>query len=356
MTITDLLLILLALALFITFITIIVISLTTGFVKTGRMSGGLYCITAPPGNGKSYIATAIAIYFMLLGRKVFTNYPIVYSNGRITLKSRVLTKEMLLKKNFNGSVLIVDEAHKWFWSRDFKSFTDEYKNWFSTLSQHEISLYYIIQHEDRVETIINDCANLFGVVEKTEIPFLEMPLFFVVTWWNRELDMQLARSNRDIEPFHQERFWFDKDIAQSYDTKFFGTDKRPIYEGIDWVSWLKEKYDFDYKGNYDYSLKSQIMLKWYNSIYKPLTERLQPYKTKITQNLSNTLTKIQTMSKTRWSGMGSTFDRDENHKDMVIEPRGGVPSGARRESQLPDDDTVNQIDESLFEEKSKGEK
>lgn len=119
--------------------TVILILLTTGFKKTGRMSGGLYCLTAPPGNGKSYVATHLAIDFMKQGRKVFTNYPVVYNNGFKIFESRVITKELLLNENLNGSVIIVDEAHRWFWSRDFKKFTEEYKNWFSTLSQHEIS-------------------------------------------------------------------------------------------------------------------------------------------------------------------------------------------------------------------------
>ena len=182
LTVTDLVIIAFLIILALCLIAFTVISLTTGFQKTGRMCGGLYCLTAPPSNGKSYVATHIAIEFLRQGRRVFSNYPIVYNNGMEKLQTHVLTKDMLLKHNFNGAVLIIDEAHNWFWSRKFKEFTEEYKNWFSTLSQHEISLYYIVQHEDRVDTVINDCANLFGEIQKTEIPILEMPLFFNITW------------------------------------------------------------------------------------------------------------------------------------------------------------------------------
>ena len=45
------------------------------YKNTGRLHGGVYCIFAPPGEGKSYIATALALRFMEEGRKVFTNLP-----------------------------------------------------------------------------------------------------------------------------------------------------------------------------------------------------------------------------------------------------------------------------------------
>lgn len=340
MEIVDLILIGLFLLFVVIVLAILAIALTTGFKKTGRMCGGLYCLTAPPSNGKSYVATDIAISFMKQGRKVFTNYPIVYNNGREFLQTCALTKDMILKYNFNGSVLIIDEAHNWFWSRKFKEFTEEYKNWFSTLSQHEISLYYVVQHEDRVDTVINDCANLFGEIQKTEIPFLEMPICFTITWWNREIDMQIGRTSDKVQPYSEERIWFDKDVAHSYDTKWFGTDKRPIYEGVFWIDWLKDKYNFEYKGNYEFSLKSQIRNKICEKLYDPLMNKVNI--------MSNKVRRV-------WSDMGKTFDRDEDEKkddEKVIEANGGVPPGVRRVSQkdLPASfyEQLEQLDD-LFE-------
>lgn len=231
------------------------------------MSGGLYCIRARPGNGKSYVATAIAIAFMLIGRKVFTNYPIVYNNGFRVLESRALEKEMLLNENLNGSVIIIDEAWQWFWSRNFKGFTDEWTQFFSTLSQKEISLYYIVQSEDRIDTIVNDCANLFAEVEKTEIPVLEMPVCFTVSWYCEEIEMQLARTKQNVDPYHVERFWFDRYIAQAFDTKFFGSDKREPFEGEVWTSYLKRTKNFDYQGNYDFTIPTRCKIYLYNRIW-----------------------------------------------------------------------------------------
>ena len=237
----------------------LVITFTTGWKKTGRMDGGLYCITAPPSSGKSYVVTKMAIDHMRSGRRVFTNYPIHYNNGREKFTSLVLKRDMLLTYNFSGSVIIVDEAHQWWWSRNFKQFNDDFKNWFSSLAQREISLYYVVQHEDRVDTIINDCCNLFGEIEKVEIPVLEMPIYFRINWWVREIDMQLARTHKEIDPFHHETIWFDRDVAQSYNTKFFAHDKRPVYEGVDWLTYCS-RHGSPYLGNYTFSLKSKILL------------------------------------------------------------------------------------------------
>jgi len=288
-------------------ISLVVIAFTTGFKKTGRLSGGLYCITAPPGNGKSYVATHLAVDFMKQGRKVFTNYPIAYNDGRLKLTSLALTKDMLLGKNLSGSILVIDEAHQWFWSRKFKEFNEEYKNWFSSLAQHEISCYYIVQHEDRIDTIINDCANLFCVIEKIEIPFLDMPLVFNLTWWNRELDLQMSRTNPTIEPFHEERIWFDRDIAQSYDTKFFAFDKRLQYEGIDWITYLASK-NIEYRGNYNFSLKSQIINVILAKLINPIKVKLEPM-TKRVERI--------------WQQIGNRFDRDRDD-ETIVSPLAGT--------------------------------
>lgn len=316
-------------------ISFIIISLTTGFQKTGRMCGGLYCLTAPPSNGKSYVATHLAIEFLKAGRRVFSNYPIVYNDGLVFLQTSVLTKDMLLKQNFNGAVLIIDEAHNWFWSRKFKEFTEEYKNWFSTLSQHEISLYYIVQHEDRVDTVINDCANLFGEINKTEIPVLEMPICFTITWWVREIDLQFSRHSDKIEPFLIERIWFNKDVAQSYDTKWFGTDKRPEYIGVPWIEWLLKNKGFEYKGNYQFSVKSQIRNYLYRKLYQPISDKIKP------------------MVKRVWSEIGRRFDRNieedvKKLEEQVIEGNGGAPSGVPRLSQSSSSGQPK-LDESLLE-------
>jgi len=237
----------------------IVVFFTTGFKRTGRLMGGLYVIVGKPSSGKSYFAASIAVENLVAGRRVFTNFPIVYNDGMKQYVSKYFKKEYLLSQNMTKSCIIVDEAQSEFWSRDFKQFSKQYMMFFSSCAQHEISFYVITQHQDRVDTIINDCANLFAYVEKTEIPFLDMPLRFTITWWNKELELQQSLINDNIEPFLTEHKWFNRQIANSYDTKFFGTDKRPQYEGTDWIAYYKAQKSrenpdgIEYHGNYDFS-------------------------------------------------------------------------------------------------------
>lgn len=313
----DLLLIVIAAFTIFAVISFIIISVTTGWKKTGRLSGGLYCITAPPSNGKSFFATYLSIQFMREGRRVFSNYPIIFDNGRERYVSKVLTKDMILKENLNGSVIIIDEAHNWFWSRDFKKFSEEYKNWFSTLAQHQISLYYIVQHEDRVDTIINDCANLFATVAKTDIPFLDMPIYFEVTWWNTELEMQMSKTRSDVEPYHFERVWFDKDVAFAFDTCWFGKDKRPEYEGMDWIEYLKLK-GLEFGGSYKFSMKTMLLNKIHYSIKIPL---LCLYD-KLIKSLANIIIYMTDKGKRVYDGLkelGSRFDRDNEEEEKQDE-------------------------------------
>lgn len=234
-------------------LTLAFIWLTTGFINTGRLKGGLYVIVGKPGNGKSYLATDIAVMFLKAGRKVFTNFPVIYWNGKEFLCSCYFEKIMLLERNLTGAVIVNDEAHKDFWSRDFKTFAAEYKDFFSSCAQHEISYYSLTQHENRVDTIINDCANMFAVVEKTEIPFLEIPIYFTVNWFTSEKAMQSFEFNPAFsKPYYTEKVWFKKEIANAYQTKYFGTDSRPLYEGVSWSDKNKNE-GKEYRGSDDFS-------------------------------------------------------------------------------------------------------
>lgn len=235
-------------------ITISFIWLTTGFKNTGRLTGGLYTIRGKPSGGKSYFATSLAVEALKEGkRRVFSNYPIIYKDGDKTLCTLYFEAKMILEKNLNGAIVINDESHMDFWSRDFKNFTEEKKNFFSHCAQHGISFYSIVQHEDRQDTIINDCTNLFAIVDKTEIPFLEIPLFFYIEWWADEEDMKNAKYHPDtVLPYHTERVWFKKEVANAYDTRFFGHDKRPVYEGVPWTIYNQQK-GIENLGSTDYS-------------------------------------------------------------------------------------------------------
>jgi len=204
---------------------------------------------------------------MKQGRTVFSNFPIVSVDGRycsrvmegITSTGEVIDSiKSLMKKNLSRCVLIFDEAHLFWWSRDFKRFSQEDKNFFTFLAQHEIEVYYIVQHENRMDTIANDCATLFGVVTKMEIPFIDMPLRFTITWWSDEEMIRQSLRDPAIAPYEVENFWFSKDVASAYDTRYFGHDERPRYEGISWVDFMLKYRNRPWRPPKDVSLKRFI--------------------------------------------------------------------------------------------------
>lgn len=245
----------------------LLLALTTGFRRSGRIFGGLFALVGKPSSGKSYTATAIALKRMAEGRTVFSNFSIASVDGKycsnviegITGTGETIEKMRdLMKQNLSRYVLVIDEAHFFWWSRDFKRFSQEDKNFFTFLAQHEIEVYYIVQHENRMDTIANDCATLFGVVSKLAVPFLDMPLRFTITWWSDEELIRRSVVDPSVVPFDVETFWFNKDVANSYDTRFFGHDERPRYKGISWKEFYLKYRGREWKPPADISYISMI--------------------------------------------------------------------------------------------------
>lgn len=229
------------------------------YKNTGRLHGGVYVIFAPPGEGKSYIATALALKFMEEGRKVFTNYPVVSIDGEHV---SMYWERQFMEKNACGSVIIIDEAYRDYSSREFKSFTKDDHTWFATTGHNEISLYLITQNPQRIDLIIREVVNVWLKVRKVEIPILEIPLLFVVDAYLSEMELAAAAVGR-VSPYYTERYWFKKRVALAYDTRFFRKDKDPPLFTDDWITHLR-KIGFDYEAYQKVNLKDL----YYSLVYK----------------------------------------------------------------------------------------
>lgn len=248
------------------------IYITTGFENMGRTTGGLFTVRGRPGHGKSYIATDFAVQVLKQGkRKVFSNYPIIYNDGKKVLSSLYFYADMIDTFNLNGSVIIHDESHQDNFSRDFKNFNKDKMAFYSRCSQHGITYYSIVQHEDRQDTIINDCSDLYIEVDKVCIPFLDIPIYFTLTSWASEEDMKNSRYHPDLDPFDYERVWFKKEVANAYNTKYFGADPRPLYEGETWIHY-NERMKRDAKPSEDYSKITRLYLYFDRTLINPITK------------------------------------------------------------------------------------
>lgn len=197
----------------------------------GREQGGVFVIMAPPGEGKSFIATAWALELMYEGVPVYSNFPILSVDGKYC--SFVFTKE-LMRENLNGCAVFIDEGYTMFNSRKYMEFSDEDHDWFATSGHNEMMIFIIVQSVNRVDKVIREVLNLLYLVYKVKIPIIQLPLWFTVYGL---LDVDDVRDFRrgNIDPWTTERVRFSVDTALAYDTKFFRKTTKEPHKGKPWI-------------------------------------------------------------------------------------------------------------------------
>lgn len=207
----------------------------------GRLMGGVFVIMAPPGEGKSYVATAFALELMRDGVKVYSNFPILSVDGEYC--SYEFDRSMM-KENLNGCAVFIDEGYTMFSSRKYMTFSDEDHDWFATSGHNEMMIFIIVQNVNRVDKVIREVLNLLYVVKKTKIPILEIPLWFTVDAFLDVDDLKFFKMGL-IDPYSTEHVRFSVDVALAYDTKFFRKDSQVPYVGKTWKEVYAENgYEF----------------------------------------------------------------------------------------------------------------
>jgi len=208
-----------------------------GGYRAGRVSGGVYCVYAPPGEGKTYIATALILEYLKQGRQVFSNFPVITPDLKYQTK---FWQKSLMKEQIQKSVIVIDESYKDYNSREYKTFSKDDHDWFATSGHNENSIYLLTQNPQRIDTVIREIVNFYIFVEKVEIPLLGIPLFFRLFYFRSEEDMRVSKYGM-VEPWDVQKFWFNWYCASSYDTKFFRRPYDKPYIGTDWIKKLEEK-------------------------------------------------------------------------------------------------------------------
>jgi zona occludens toxin (predicted ATPase) len=122
----------------------------------------IYIIWGFPGGGKSYFATRRAYHAMKAGKKVFTNYPVMYlqkpslfqrflnifrkkENRREShVVSSYVWKSSYLKEYIVGALIIIDEAYRDYSSRNWQKFTEDIHTNFATNRHNDNDFYFII--------------------------------------------------------------------------------------------------------------------------------------------------------------------------------------------------------------------
>ena len=224
----------------------------------------IYLIVAPPGNGKTYFATHLALK---IGRKKFnkqTKQPVfsVYTNFPVFDKkigySTYKWEHDYVFKSIYDSTIIIDEAWQYFSSRDYKNFGKDLQAFFALNRHNGNDIYIIAQNAARVDVIIREMVNEFYYIEKHCIPFTDRPLWFTA-WVYQDLT-QMAKMSPDILAYSSKRrVLFRKRTANAYDTHAFRTIKEAPIEPVFWADELgyaeEEKEDVDYS-NMDFQTES----------------------------------------------------------------------------------------------------
>lgn len=213
-----------------------------GGFRSGRQTGGVYMLYAPPSEGKTYVATSLILDYLRSGRLTFSNYPVISPDMKLI--SKVWKKEMM-KEQIQGAAIFIDESYKDYNSREYKTFSRDDHDWFATSGHNENSVWLLTQNPQRIDVVIREVVNFYVFVEKKEIPLLGIPLFFNLYYFRSEEDMKVSKYGF-AEPWDVQRIWFNWFTAASYDTRYFRKPYDKPYLGYDWNIALLER-GFVYK-------------------------------------------------------------------------------------------------------------
>jgi hypothetical protein len=187
---------------------------------------------APPREGKTYIVVTKAVDKLLHGKKVYSNFPIIFWHKHKLYQSRVWKREMF-RENITDALIIIDEAQAWYDSVDVKTLPPDEDAFYATTGQNNLEVMLISQGVTRVTKAIRDRVNVWCRVRLAlDVIFLRnregkfgRPLLFTATYYDRMED--LGKENEEVVLF-KERIWFHAWIAAAYNTHFFRNTGEPF--------------------------------------------------------------------------------------------------------------------------------
>jgi hypothetical protein len=228
-------------------------------------------ISAAPSQGKSYLATHEAIKLLKNGKTVFTNYPIIYKVP-YTAKEKLINLYRMIRKvplipqkelctfkwddkyidaGLHDCTIILDEAYKIVNCHD--RLTESQHDFFATTGHNNVDVLIIAQNYRRINLVIREMA-LFIIVSKFSNPITLIsskgrkeltPLFFTIETYLSERDYQLKGVRKDAV-YEKKRLWFNKDVAESYNTQYYRR-KAKIIHPISWIQDMRNNNIVDLK-------------------------------------------------------------------------------------------------------------
>lgn len=183
-------------------------------------SCGIRIVYGLPGSGKTYFLCSRALDSLRRGRDTVTDFPV---RGALRFDEELLHGAMIY-----DSDIYLDEAYKYFNSRNFKNFSRSMHEFFS-LHRHNGNVIYLgTQHPARLDVIIRELADDFVCVSNTK-------LFGRVLWFTYcvYLDDPVSVPHGMLKPTSVSRSLFRMSVASSYDTHALRSSDQPL-ELVPW--------------------------------------------------------------------------------------------------------------------------
>lgn len=155
------------------------------FRKLGRLERAMLLIVGRRGEGKTLVATDIALRRMRAGERVYANYEITdYQAG--LRAGRVYSLADLCE--LSDCTVIVDEANLWCDSRSFAKIPLEVRSRWAQSRHFGLSLVFTAQHEDRVDKILRELVDWVVICQKPRWLPKRAPLVTLHYTWLEEVE------------------------------------------------------------------------------------------------------------------------------------------------------------------------
>lgn len=124
----------------------------------------------PPGCGKTTILAALAQKNLQKIKKGKSPYKIIYSNVQINGCAKFQLID-IKRFHFENCLILLDELTLDADSRDYKSFPDYLKEWFTLHRHFGVDIIYAVQDPSRIDKTIRNLTFSLWYVSRSVVPF-----------------------------------------------------------------------------------------------------------------------------------------------------------------------------------------
>jgi zona occludens toxin (predicted ATPase) len=169
---------------------------------------GIHAFCGLPGSGKTYSAVR-AVYRVRARdhkRVIWSNTPLYLPWGEPVQFFDEVDDLFSVPR---GSVVLLDEAHLWLSSRNWKAINGKVNEWFSQLRKRHVDLLITAQNVTAVDKSLRDKIAFCSFMES----FKRLGGFFYY-----ETYMSINRRKQDL--YAKGWYWFSRKVSQVYDTEY----------------------------------------------------------------------------------------------------------------------------------------